>query len=122
MALKVRAVALYVDNTKIGEMREVSITFKTNGERIHTLDETIKTVGAVDTDITFETIVPESGMKLDIFKLTIEQPCTTCLIPANAQNYSCEGTFDEATLKSIVQTGATTGSFKWSGGKPVLAS
>ncbi len=122
MASKVKAVALYIDNNKIGELREVSMTFKTNGERIHTIDETVKTVGAVDTDITFETIVPEDGLSLDMFKLTIEQPYTTILIPANAQNYSCEGTFDEATLKSIVQTGATTGSFKWSGGKPTLAS
>lgn len=122
MASKVKAVALYIDGNKIGEMREVSMTFKTNGERIHTIDETVKTIGAVDTDITFETIVPEEGLTLDMFKLTLEQPYTTILIPANAQNYGCEGSFDEATLKSIVQTGATTGSFKWSGGKPTLAS
>jgi hypothetical protein len=122
MALKVRAVALYIDNNKIGELREVTLTFKTNGERIHTIDGAVKTVGAVDTDLTFETIVPETGLKLNMFELTIEQPYTNIMIPANAQNYSCEGTFDEATLKSIVQTGATTGSFKWSGGKPIVAS
>lgn len=122
MATKVKAVSLYIDNQKIGELREVSLTFKTNGERIHTLDETVKTQGAVDTDVTFETIVPDDGLSVDMFKLTVDQPYTTLLIPANAQNYSIEGTFDEATLKSIVQTGATTGSFKWSGGKPVLAS
>lgn len=122
MASKVRAVSLYINNTKIGELREVTITFKTNGERIHTIDETVKTVGAVDTDLTFETIVPEQGLKLDMFLLTINQPYTTIMIPANGQNYSCEGTFDEATLKSIVQTGATTGSWKWSGGKPIIAS
>jgi hypothetical protein len=122
MATKVKAVSLYIDNTKIGEMREVTMTFKTNGERIHTLDETIKTQGAVDTDVSFETIVPEVGLKLDMFALTVNQPYTTLMIPANGKNYTCEGTFDEATLKSIVQTGATTGSFKWSGGKPSVAS
>lgn len=116
----VRAADLYISGKgKIAELRELSISIKPQGERVNTSGGTVKSKGAVVTDIDFSTVIPLKGLSVDLFKIAIGQEDLTIVIPFNATRYAVEGTLDEATMKSIVQSGMTTGDFKFGGGEPV---
>jgi hypothetical protein len=118
--MKVKAVSLLIGVTKIAELMEVTITFKANGEIIPVSDEVIKSKGVTTTDLSFETVAPVGGYGVDMVRAMIEQNDTSILIPMLGAFFSATGTFDEASIKSIVKSGMTTGSFKWSGGTPTI--
>lgn len=120
---KVRAAPLFVaGSTKVGELTELTVSIKSNGERIVTEAGIIKTKGRATTDVDFETVVPVDGMSFDAFGAAIQQVSLDIVIPFNGRFYGVTGSFDEATFKSIVQSGKATGSFKFTGGTPTLQS
>lgn len=118
MAMIVKSAPLFVGSLKLAELRELSCTFKANGELIVLSEEVIKTKGVTTSEISFETVVPVTGLSINLFSVTIKQVGVTIVIPFNGAVYSIDGSFDEATFKSIVQSGASTGSFKFTGGTP----
>lgn len=116
----VRAADLYISGKgKVGELRELSISVKPQGERVNTSGGTVKSKGAVVTDIDFSTIIPKKGMKTSLFKMALQQEDLTIVIPIDGTRYAVDGTLDEATLKSVVQSGMTTGDFKFGGGEAI---
>ncbi len=118
LAFKVAAASVFISGKgKIGELREVSVSAKTQGERANTSDGTVKSKGAVVTDVDFSTIVPVKGLRIDMFQLLLNQDEITIIAAFNGKTYATDGTFDEATFKSVVQSGMSTGDFKFGGGE-----
>ena len=116
----VRAAELYVaGHGKVAELRELSFSVKPQGERVSTSGATVKSKGAVVTDIDFSTVVPLKGMRVRLMKMAIAQEDLTIIIPVDGTRYAVDGTLDEASFKSIVQSGMTTGDFKFGGGEPI---
>jgi hypothetical protein len=117
---KVRSAPLFIaGGGKIGELKELTVSIKGNGERIVVEAGVIKTHGRATTDIDFETVVPLTGMRFDAFQAAIDQVSLTIMIPFNGKFYAVDGSFDEATFKSVVQSGQAMGTFKFTGGTPV---
>lgn len=119
MPMIIRSAPVFVGSLKIGELKEVTCTFKSNGELVVLSDEVLKSKGVTTSEVSFETVVPTTGLALDLFQIMIVQADINVTIPFNGKTYDITGTFDEATLKSVVQSGMTTGSFKFTGGTPV---
>jgi hypothetical protein len=119
MAMIVRSAPVYVGDLKIAELKEVTCSFKCNGELAVLSDEVIKSKGITTTEVSFQTVVPVTGLRLDLFAVTIAQAGVSIAIPFNGKTYNIDGTFDEATFKSVVQSGMSTGDFKFTGGTPI---
>lgn len=117
--LIVRSAPVYVGSIKVGELKECTVSFKSNGELAVLSDEVIKSKGITTTEVSFTAVVPVTGMSLDLFGATIAQADVSIAIPFNRQTYNVNGTFDEATFKSVVQSGMSTGDFKFTGGSPI---
>ena len=115
----VRSAPLYVGDIKVATLKELTCSFKSNGELAVLSDEVIKSKGITTTEISFETVVPVTGLNIDLFAVTIAQAGVSIAIPFNGKTYNVDGTFDESTFKSVVQSGMSTGSFKFTGGTPV---
>lgn len=115
----IRAADLYLSGRgKVGELREVTFSVKPQGERVNTSAGTVKSKGAVVCDIDFSTVVPLKGTRIPLLKMAIQQEDAIVVLPVDGTRWAVEGTFDEATIKSIVQSGMTTGDFKFGGGEP----
>ena len=115
----VRAADLYISGKgKIGEIREVTFSVKPQGERVNTSGGTVKSKGAVVTDIDFSTVIPVKGMRVSLFRSAVQQEDLVIVIPFDGTRWAVAGTLDEATMKSMVQSGMTTGDFKFGGGEP----
>lgn len=115
MKFRTKAADLLAAGVKIGEMTDVTVSIKGSGERIPTSDGVIKTVGQPVADVDFESLTPTTGMKFNAFRATLEQTVLAVSATFNGEVYVVEGTFDEGTMKSVVSSGKTTGSFKFSG-------
>ncbi len=114
----VKAAPFFISGkTKIGELTEGTVSIKGNGERIVVESGVIKTTGRSTTDIDMEGLIPVKGMSFDAFAATIAQTKLTFMIQFNGKWYSVRGSFDEATMKTMVASGKTTGSFKFTGGQ-----
>lgn len=114
---EVSAVDIYVIGMgKIAELRECTMSFKTGGERVPIASGVIKTLGKIVADVDFETVVPADGMSVDLFAATVLQARTYLDVPFGGKRWIVGGSFDEATMKSMQNSGLTTGSFKYSGG------
>lgn len=119
MKYRVRAADLFVTGgQKIGTLTQCTVSIKGQGERMTTSGGTIKTKGRPVTDIDFEGVVPVDGMPFDAFQATIDQADLTVISQFNGKIYAVEGTFDEATMESVQQSGKTTGKFKFTGAEP----
>ena len=110
---------LYMGALMVGTLKELTCSFKSDGELAVLSDEVIKSKGITTTEISFETVVPVTGLNIDLFAVTIAQAGVSIAIPFNGKTYNVDGTFDESTFKSVVQSGMSTGSFKFTGGTPV---
>jgi hypothetical protein len=121
MEFDVKAAPFFISGkTKIGELTEGTVSIKGNGERVIVESGVIKTTGRATTDIDMEGLVPVNGMTFDAFAATISQQKITFMVQFNGHFYSVRGSFDEATMKTMVASGKTTGSFKFTGGQPVV--
>ena len=118
MTMRVQAVPIYVGPLKVAELTEATITFKANGELLVTMEEVVKTKGVVTTEISADALVPFGGMTVDMVGLTVAQTDVQVGVLMNGNYYTVDGTFDEATVKTMIKSGSTTGSFKFSGGTP----
>jgi hypothetical protein len=118
MAMTVRAAPIYVGPLKIAELTEATVTFKANGELLVTIEEVVKTQGVVTTELTADTVVPFGGLGVDMVGLLINQTNVQVGVLMNGTFYTVTGTFDEASIKTMIKSGSTTGSFKFSGGTP----
>jgi hypothetical protein len=118
MSMTVQVAPVYVGPLKLAEMTEATVTFKANGELIVTIEEVVKTTGVVTTEITAETVVPFGGLTIDMVGLLVNQTSVQVGVLMNGNFYTVTGTFDEASIKTMVKSGSTTGSFKFSGGTP----
>lgn len=114
----VRSAPLFVGNLKLAELKEITVTFKANGETIVLSEEVVKSQGVTTTEVSFDTVVPVTGLSINLYSVMINQAGLSLTIPFNGVTYTVAGSFDEATFKSVVQSGATTGSFKFTGGTP----
>ena len=122
MKFNVRAADLFITGgRKIAELKEVTFSIKGNGERFATSAGVGKSKGRPFTDVDFEAVVPVNGMSFDVFKATINQTSLSVGVPFNGANYAVDGSFDEATFKSIQQSGMSTGTFKFTGGEPTVS-
>ena len=110
---------LYMGALMVGTLKELTCSFKSDGELAVLSDEVIKSKGITTTEISFETVVPVTGLNIDLFAVTIAQAGVSIAIPFNGKTYNVDDTFDESTFKSVVQSGMSTGSFKFTGGTPV---
>jgi hypothetical protein len=118
MSMTVRAAPIYVGPLKVAELTEATVTFKANGELIITIEEVVKSKGVVTTEVTADTVVPFGGLTVDMVGLLIHQTEVQVGVLTNGTYYTVTGTFDEASIKTMVKSGSTTGSFKFSGGTP----
>lgn len=115
----IRSAPLFVGNAKLAELKEVTCSFKSNGELVVVSDEVLKSKGVTTSEVSFESVVPVTGMSIDVFGVMIAQADLVITVPFNGVSYNILGSFDEGTLKSIVMSGMTTGSFKFTGGTPI---
>lgn len=116
--MRVRALSIYIGSVPIAEMSEATITFKANGELVVVVNEVVKTKGVTTTEFTAETLTPVEGYTVDMVGMLLLQSPTVILLPIANQFYSVKGTFDEVAIKTMIKSGMTTASFKWSGGSP----
>jgi hypothetical protein len=116
--MHVRSAPIYVGPSKIAELTEATVTFKANGELIVTMEEVVKTKGVVTTEVTADTVVPFGGLSVNMVGMLIDQTEVQIGVLTNGAYYTVNGTFDEASIKTMVKSGSTTGAFKFSGGTP----
>jgi hypothetical protein len=116
-SFKVSAAALHVPGgRKLGELQEVTVGVKANGELLVCSAGVSKSVGTPTGEISFTAIVPRKGMGFNAFKATLEQTNFDLKVNYGGMVFVITGTFDDATFKSIVSSGKSTGDFKFSGG------
>ena len=105
-SFKVSAAALHVPGgRKLGELQEVTVAIKANGELLVCSAGVSKSTGTPTGDISFTAIVPRKGMSFNAFQATLDQTSFDLKVPYGGSVFVVSGTFDDATFKSIVSSG-----------------
>ena len=74
---------LYMGALMVGTLKELTCSFKSDGELAVLSDEVIKSKGITTTEISFETVVPSACLALDLFQHTPQRVDMEFSFPAD---------------------------------------
>jgi hypothetical protein len=115
------AAIIKVQGRKVGELTEATATVKSNGQLLPTSDVIIKSRGKPTGEVTFSSVIPTGGMKVDMITLTINQKFIAITMQYHGGMIEVSGTNDQGAIKTNVAQGATDGTFTFSGAVRVIA-
>ena len=112
---QIAAAILLIDNKKVGELTEASVSVKSNGQLITTADEVMKTIGKATAEISYTVAMPIGGLPINPAQLAISQQWCVVQFVYAGLNLISQGTFDQTDLSTNIGSGMTDQKPRFSG-------
>lgn len=112
---QIAAAILLINDKKVGELTEASVSVKSNGQLITTADGVMKTIGKATAEISFTVAMPVGGLTLNIAELAIGQVWCAVQFVYAGLNLISRGTFDQTDFSTNVSSGMTDQKPRFSG-------
>jgi hypothetical protein len=115
------AAILAINNRKVADLTEATVTIKSGGQLIATADDIIKSRGKATAEVTFTRSRPVAGSTFSVVDATIRQ--TVGVVTMQIQGgelIEITGTFDQTALKTQIASGMTDENPTFSGAVRVI--